>query len=402
MTDERSMGSTPTVAGDYAGEYYEGYAGPPYTYEEPHWQQFFGGIAGQLVALFAPATAYDAGCAKGFLVRALLEKGVDAYGGDISEHAISGAPPGLAERLEVKDLTTPFDGRYDLITCIEVLEHMAAADAQQAIAHLCAATDVIVLSTTPDDFAEPTHINIRQPAQWAVDFAAQGFFRRTDIDASFVAPWAVVYQRSAATAATVVAAYESLLSPLSLEVVAKRRALLEAQRDLDEARAPVKAAVTAALGERDAVARERDAVAAERDAIVADRAAVLAERDRLLAHIDSLGLADLQAERMSRLAMADELVGLRAELAQVKVVAENSVVEAGREAVRLREVLQATEQQLQLTGGDLAEARRVVAELRGSTTWRIGSAALTPVRVARLPRRGARALARRAKAMLRR
>ena len=146
---------------------------------------------------------------EGLLVRALANAGVDARGGDISEFAISGAPPELAARLEVRDLTQPLSQRYDLITCIEVLEHMSADQARTAVANLCKASDLIVLSTTPDDFAEATHINIRQAAGWAQHFAGNGFFRWTDIDASFVSPWAIAFGRADPTSVEVVVRYEA-------------------------------------------------------------------------------------------------------------------------------------------------------------------------------------------------
>ncbi len=397
MTDQRTLASDATVSSDYDGQYYGEYGAGhlgavPYTYDEPQWKAFFGGIADQMVALFEPSTFYDAGCAKGFLVRAMAELDVDARGGDISAHAIEGAPPGLAERLEVKDLTEPFDDRFDLISCIEVLEHMSAADARTAIRNLCDATDLILMSSTPDDFAEPTHVNVRPPAEWAQDFAARGFFRRTDIDASFVAPWAVVYQRAKFSAVQVVGAYEVLLAPLSREVVAKRRALLESQRDLSEARSPVNAAVSAA---RDELNRVRAELTGQLDLVVADR-------DRLAVHVENLGLADLQTERMNRLAMADELVGLRAELAQVRVHAENAVVEAGREAVRLREVLAATQSEFESARAGLAAADSTLSEFRTSAAWRIGRTVTLPMRIIRLPVRLARGVARRARRYLRR
>jgi SAM-dependent methyltransferase len=370
MSDERSSASAVTGSDDYDDEYYqEGHLGPPYTYEEPHWQRFFGDIADALVAFFAPKTFYDAGCAKGFLVRAMAERGVDARGGDISRTAIEHAPAGLVKRLEIKDLTQPFKARYELISCIEVLEHMAPADARAAIANLCAATDLVLMASTSDDFAEPTHINVRPAAHWAQDFATHGFFRRTDIDASFVAPWAVIYARAQPTAVQVVGAYEALLAPLSLEVVAKRRALLEAQRERTEARLPVNAAM--------------------------DR--VIQERDQLAARVDSQGIADLESERLNRLAMADELIGARAELALLKIQAENSLVEASRESVRLREVLSGVEAELESARADMIHLERTLVEVRASITWRIGRAITLPVRVLKLPMRLARTAMRRVK-----
>ncbi len=359
-----------TGSADYAAAYFHDHLGPPYTYEEPHWKRFFGGIADALVELFHPGTTYDAGCAKGFLVRSLAERGVDARGGDISEFAIAGAPPELAPRLEVKDLTEPFSDRYDLITCIEVLEHMSPDDARTAVANLCAATDVIVLSTTPDDFAESTHINIRQPWEWAQDFAMHGFFRRTDVDASFVSPWAVILQRDTPGTVELVNRYEAMLAPLIREVDTKRRTLLETQRQLDQNSAPV-------FADRDALAAERDAVAAERDALAGEIAA--------------FGVADLAQERMNRLALADELIGVRAELAQTRVHSEMAVAAARQEADRLRASLDSMLADVAASKHNVGTARQErdseLRAVRASFTWRIGSIAMLPVRVLRKLRR---------------
>ena len=366
-----------TGSADYAAAYFHDYSGPPYTYEEQHWKTFFGGIADSITALFEPRTSYDAGCAKGFLVRALAERGVDARGGDISEFAIADAPPGLAERLEVRNLTEPFENRFDLITCIEVLEHLSAADARIAVANICAATDRVVLSTTPDDFAEATHINIRQPAEWAQDFAVHGFFRRTDIDAAFVSPWAVVLERASMSPAEVVVRYEAMLAPLLREVDTKRRTLLNTRRELDESLSPV-----------------------------------IAERDALAAEVSSLQtrLADdgepALAERGARLAMVDELIGLRAKVARLENEAADGPGELERARLKatiasLTGDLARTREQLAVGGpnatsgvaaADLvaawAERDRQIAELKESTTWRVGRAVLTPLlRIRGLARR---------------
>jgi SAM-dependent methyltransferase len=357
MAEPATPGGTTSV--DYADVYYRHYAGPPYTYDEPHWKSFFGTIADTLVAVLHPSTTYDAGCAKGFLVRALAERGVDARGGDLSEFAIAEAPPGLAERLEVKDLTQPFTQRYDLISCIEVLEHMAPAQARLAIGNLCAATDRVLLSSTPEDFAEPTHINVRTPAAWAQDFAVHGFYRRTDIDASFVSPWAVLLERGDPTRAELVVRYETMIAPIVREVLAKRQAVLELQREIDE------------IGDEKTTAT----------------------RDRLLAD-----------EREKRLAIADELIGVRAELAQNRVTVEHAVAAADVEVVRLRELVAELEAELataqQATIDQLGRAERaeqavltrsdeLAAEFRSAATWRIGSAVTAPARaVRRLIRRG--------------
>ena len=100
-------------------------------------------------ANYHPSSVLDAGCAMGFLVEALRKRGVDAKGIDVSEYAISKVHESVAEHCSVGSLSEPLGGRYDLVTCIEVLEHIPAEQADAAIANLCAASDRLLISTSP-------------------------------------------------------------------------------------------------------------------------------------------------------------------------------------------------------------------------------------------------------------
>ena len=62
-------------------------------------------------------------------------------------------------------------------------------------ANLCAVADRVLFSSSPLDYAEATHVNVRPPEAWAADFAAHGFFRNLDYDATYLTPWAVLYER---------------------------------------------------------------------------------------------------------------------------------------------------------------------------------------------------------------
>ena len=224
-----------TTAQDYQGNYYNaahvgGY--DDYDWHSDEWRAFFRSMAERLVALVDPKTSLDVGCAKGLLVQALAERGVDAKGIDISEHAVANAHPDVRARLTARSAVEPIDGRYDLITCIEVLEHMSLADSQKAIDNMCASTDRILFSSSPGDFHEPTHINTHPTADWAAWFAERGFYRRADADVSYVATWAVLFERADLTDRTIVERYESLLAPMNLELIEKRKALLDLRRML--------------------------------------------------------------------------------------------------------------------------------------------------------------------------
>jgi hypothetical protein len=111
---------------------------------------------------------------------------------------------------------------------------MAPTEAEQAIDNLCAATDNVVLASTPHDFVEPTHVNVRPSADWAASFARRGFFRRPGVDLSALAPWATLFERRSLSPADVVRLYETELAPVREEAVVKTQALLDTQRRLDE------------------------------------------------------------------------------------------------------------------------------------------------------------------------
>lgn len=179
----------------YDAYYYQHGCGRPYE-RTPEWLNFFGGIADKIVAGIGPRTVLDAGCAMGFLVEALRDRGVEAYGLDISEYAIGQVREDIRPYCTVGSLAQPLPRRYDLIISIEVLEHMPPVEAEHAISHFCAASDDVLFSSTPFDYKEATHFNVQSPEVWARQFAHHGFVRDVDFDASFIATWAVRFRRT--------------------------------------------------------------------------------------------------------------------------------------------------------------------------------------------------------------
>ncbi|MCS6963473.1 MAG: class I SAM-dependent methyltransferase [Thermoflexus sp.] len=178
----------------YDAYYFAHCCGRPYERSE-EWLRFFGSIADRIVRDIQPRTVLDAGCAMGFLVEALRDRGVEAYGIDISKYAIERVRPDIREYCWVASVTEELDRWYDLIVCIEVLEHLTAREAEQAVANFCNHTDDILFSSTPFDYKEATHLNVQPPEYWAEAFARHGFFRDVDFDASFITPWAMRLRR---------------------------------------------------------------------------------------------------------------------------------------------------------------------------------------------------------------
>jgi SAM-dependent methyltransferase/ElaB/YqjD/DUF883 family membrane-anchored ribosome-binding protein len=178
----------------YGADYYLSHCGPiPYDRNHPHWTRFFGQIADELIRTLRPRRVFDAGCAMGFLVEAFWDRGVEAWGRDLSEFATSQARADILPYCATGSLTQPISGRFDLITCIEVLEHMSAEEGEQAIANLAAATDHIVFSSSPDDFAESTHVNVKPAIYWMKAFAKHGFTPLIGTTLPSITPYALVF-----------------------------------------------------------------------------------------------------------------------------------------------------------------------------------------------------------------
>jgi SAM-dependent methyltransferase len=97
-----------------------------YSYESRY--PYFQLLAKNIERVFQPRKVLDLGCAKGFLVLAFHELGIEAYGVDISEYAISKAPSEIRDHLRHVDLghdALPFSASsFDLVMSLGVLEYI--------------------------------------------------------------------------------------------------------------------------------------------------------------------------------------------------------------------------------------------------------------------------------------
>jgi SAM-dependent methyltransferase len=103
---------------------------------------------------FDLSTSLDIGCAKGYLVEALHELGVDSYGWDVSEWAVSDAPLGVRDRVAVVDLEegipeARFKDTFSLVTAFEVLEHLRPEAVPAVLASLRPLCGGYLVATIP-------------------------------------------------------------------------------------------------------------------------------------------------------------------------------------------------------------------------------------------------------------
>lgn len=239
-------------AASFGADYYATSCGRPYARND-EWLRFFAAIADRIVQDVNPRRVLDAGCALGLLVETLRDRGVDAHGIDLSAFAIASAAPPIAPYLKQGSIAEEIDGHYDLIVSIEVLEHMNPAEADAAVANFCRHADDVLFSSSPLDYRETTHVNVRQPEYWAEQFARHNFVRDVDFDASFVTPWAVRFRRITEPMHRIVAGYERTYAPLVRERAELRSGLVAMEAELRRAQEQLTAAQAAAAGHADTI-----------------------------------------------------------------------------------------------------------------------------------------------------
>lgn len=216
----------------YNEYYYEHSCGRPYQRDD-HWLGFFRPIADHIADDIQPTSVLDAGCAMGFLVEMLRERGVEAWGMDISEYAIDNVHESVKPYCWVGSVLEPLPQKYDLIVSIEVLEHLPQPESEKALVNLCQFSDDILFSSTPMDYKESTHFNVQQPEYWAELFARQGFLRDVDHDASYITQWAVRFRRKKEPLPRLVRDYERKYWMLWKENTDLRSSVAEFEGKLD-------------------------------------------------------------------------------------------------------------------------------------------------------------------------
>ncbi len=160
----------------------------------------FNGVADRIINDFAPKTVLDAGCALGMLVKILRDRGVEAYGIDISEYAINNVDDSIKPYCAVCSLTEAlpanFPPKFDLVFSSEVIEHLYEEDAINAIGQLCKYTDTILFSSTPHDITDETHVNVHLDEYWARVFAKNGFYHNVNYNPEYISIYAKCFYKT--------------------------------------------------------------------------------------------------------------------------------------------------------------------------------------------------------------
>lgn len=156
-------------------------------------------VAEVLTATLDFVNVMDIGSGQGFLIDALLTKGIDAYGIELEKMAFAYASPQAQERTSIGNaLWANTSVKFDLVTCIEVAEHIPPEHSVRLVEKLCElASDQIYFTAASPYQPGHGHINCRPAMDWIWFFSVSGWKldveKTTDIRARLgaleAAPW---------------------------------------------------------------------------------------------------------------------------------------------------------------------------------------------------------------------
>lgn len=153
---------------------------PPYTLEKIYPRML--NIAQYFNAKYSPKRILDAGCAKGFLVKAFLDINVNAYGLDVSTYALVKAPLEIKDRLVLGSAEKlPFSNKsFDFVFAIDLVEHLAKPEnfileINRILVEKGKACIFTIGRKNPNASKDSTHINVHSAKYWYKLFKKCGF-----------------------------------------------------------------------------------------------------------------------------------------------------------------------------------------------------------------------------------
>jgi len=132
-------------------------------------------LANSLVENIKFENVIDVGCAQGFLVEPIYDKGVEIHGIEVSEEVVQFIPPKLRSNIKIADFSEA-SGDYDLVSCVEVAEHIKPSRSKELVDKLCdLSRQYIFFTAAPPGQEGHGHINCRTHNYWISSFNSRNF-----------------------------------------------------------------------------------------------------------------------------------------------------------------------------------------------------------------------------------
>lgn len=156
----------------------------PHEYDEEFFEYIERGsiasaqrFCGFLAPLLGIKSVLDVGCGRGAWLREWRRAGVDIAHGVDGSYVRRESLLIPAQDFTAIDLSSNFDlgRRYDLVSSLEVAEHLPAACSASFIASLAAHSNLVLFSAATPGQGGENHINERPLCEWQAFFAAKRY-----------------------------------------------------------------------------------------------------------------------------------------------------------------------------------------------------------------------------------
>jgi len=154
--------------GIYDGEFFAGQVDLTEAYRE---------LADVIYSSFRPGSVCDFGCGNAFLIHFLKSSGVNVKGVEGSQHAFTYIPENVRNHVIISTVTKPLSlGRFDLVICTEVAEHIPKKMSTCLIENLVkhAKSGIFFTAAQPGQWGDG-HINCQPRGYWENMFCGHGW-----------------------------------------------------------------------------------------------------------------------------------------------------------------------------------------------------------------------------------
>jgi SAM-dependent methyltransferase len=144
---------------------------------EPAARRSAGAISQSIVDTFGPVRLLDVGCGTGALLEALRDRGCTVHG---LEYSDAGLEFCRRRQLDVTKFDLEHDvldlpGSFDVVSSMEVAEHLPARVADRYVDLIATATKAVVFTAAGPGQEGADHINLQPPSYWLEKFTRRGF-----------------------------------------------------------------------------------------------------------------------------------------------------------------------------------------------------------------------------------
>jgi len=150
-----------------------------------------GAIAATIVKQFHPQSVVDVGCGTGALLAALRDRGCQVFGLEYSRAALRYCQRRQleVERFDIERGDFKRGRRFDVVSSMEVAEHLPASVADRYVDILTSLAPVAVFTAAPPGQGGADHVNEQPQAYWIEKFRARGFEHLADISQRWREEW---------------------------------------------------------------------------------------------------------------------------------------------------------------------------------------------------------------------